>query len=318
METFNVFISTLAAIVLFLYSLSGFSKELQEAGAEKLPLWLGRITGHRLSGFGLGVLLTALIQSSSAVTSITVSLVDAGVISFVNSLAVLIGANLGSTFTAWLVAFKLDHLGSWLLVLGVLLGALPFRIKLLGKSIFYLGLILFSLQQISIALKPLSNDPEIIAWLAGVESLWAGILIGMVLTALIQSSSVTTGLTIILAGQGLLTLPTAFAIIVGCNIGTTSTALIASFSLSQSAKNTALANLIFNALGLIIFVPFIYPVANWLSGFALNISYEVAFAHLIFNLGLSLIGLPFIEPLSRLVLRLSSIPKNGFANGKKS
>jgi phosphate:Na+ symporter len=262
MAIFNTIISILAAIILFLFSLGGFSRELQEVGADRRRLWLSKVTQNRFGGFFLGIILTALIQSSSAVTSITVSLVDAEVISFANSLAVLIGSNLGTTFTAWLVAFKLENLGSWLLVLGTLLSLVPFRIKLIGKSIFYLGLILFSLQEINSSLKPLSQNPEVIFWLSKVDNLFLGILIGAVLTALLQSSSVTTGLTIILASQEMLSLPAAFAIVVGCNIGTTSTALLASISLSKSAKRTATANLIFNFAGLLFFVPSLRPTAN--------------------------------------------------------
>ncbi|WP_051203567.1 Na/Pi cotransporter family protein [Hugenholtzia roseola] len=305
MTYFHTFISILAALVLFLHSLAGFSKELQELGAEKLQAWLGKITQNRLGGFGLGILLTTLIQSSSAVTSITVSLVDAGVISFFDSLAVLMGANLGTTFTAWLVAFKLHNLGSILLVVGMGLGFLPFRIRLAGKSIFYLGLILFSLELISLALEPLAKDQTILGFLSEIDRLWVGIFIGIVVTILVQSSSVTTGLSIILASQDLLSLPAALAIVIGSNIGTTSTALFASLSLSESAKNAALANTLFNLIGLAIFIPFIGLLAQFLIATELEISYQIALAHLIFNLSISLIGLPLLKPLGKLVLLLN-------------
>ncbi|WP_041264037.1 Na/Pi symporter [Bernardetia litoralis] len=157
MGIFNTLITVVAAITLFLFSLRGFSKELQELGADNLNIWLAKITKNRLSGFLLGAVITAIIQSSSAVSSIIVALVDSSVISFYNSLSILIGANLGTTFTAWLIAFKLDNLGSILLILGSVISIIPLKVRLVGKSIFYLGLILFSLQQISTTLKPLSN-----------------------------------------------------------------------------------------------------------------------------------------------------------------
>jgi phosphate:Na+ symporter len=305
MTTFNAFIAIVATISLFLFSLRGFSKELQAHGAERLKNWLSKITANRFSGFLLGALLTAVIQSSSAVTSITVSLVDSGVIAFFNSLAVLVGANVGTSFTAWLVAFKLDFLGSWLIVIGTIIGLLPHRIHLAGKSIFYLGLILFSLQLISHTLEPLSGRPEVLSILMKSDNIIIGILAGMVVTAVVQSSSVTTGLTIILAGQGFLGLPGAIAIVIGCNLGTTSTALLASMSLSKNAKNVAIANLLLNAIGLLVFLPFIYWFTKMIGSMQLAIVYQIAMAHLLFNLVLAAIALVSLNPFSKLILRIT-------------
>jgi len=305
MTTFNAIIAIVATISLFLFSLRGFSKELQAHGAERLKNWLSKITSNRFSGFLLGALLTAVIQSSSAVTSITVSLVDSGVIAFFNSLAVLVGANVGTSFTAWLVAFKLDFLGSWLLVIGTIISLVPHRIHLAGKSIFYLGLILFSLQLISHTLEPLSESPEVLSILMESDNILIGILAGMVVTALVQSSSVTTGLTIILAGQGFLGLPGAVAIVIGCNLGTTSTALLASMSLSKNAKNVAIANLLLNAIGLLVFLPFIYWFTKLIASMQLAIVYQIAMAHLIFNLVLAAIALVTLKPFSRLILKIT-------------
>lgn len=306
MGAFNTLITVVAAITLFLFSLRGFSKELQELGAEKLNIWLTKITKNRLSGFLLGALITAIIQSSSAVSSITVALVDSSVISFYNSLSILIGANLGTTFTAWLVAFKLDNLGSILLILGTIISIIPFRVRLVGKSIFYLGLILFSLQQISIALKPLSDNNEFIEWLGKADTIAIGILAGALITAIVQSSSVTTGLTIILSSQGLLGLTGAIAIVVGSNLGTTSTALLASISLSPNAKRAAIANLIFNALGLLIFIPITPFFVSLIEQLDTTLDYQVATAHLIFNLVVSLFALALLTPVARFLNKSST------------
>lgn len=305
MTTFNTIIAIVAAISLFLFSLGGFSKELQTLGAEKLKVWLAKVTANRFGAFLLGASLTAIIQSSSAVTSITVALVDAGVIQFFNSLGVLVGSNLGTTFTAWLVAFKLDNLGSWLIVAGTVAGFLPTKIHLFGKSIFYLGLILFSLQLINNALKPISAEPEIIELLSKADFIPFGILAGMIVTAVVQSSSVTTGLTIILASQGLLNIEGAIAIVLGSNLGTTSTALLASASLSKSAKNTAVANFVFNFLGLVMFLPFIGVFTKLISSLNLDISFQVATGHLFFNLLVSVVTLPLLRPLSNFVLKIT-------------
>ncbi|MCC5944908.1 MAG: Na/Pi cotransporter family protein [Bernardetiaceae bacterium] len=310
MSLFNTAITAVAAITLFLFSLRGFSKELQELGADKLNVWLTKITKNRLQGFLLGALITAIIQSSSAVSSITVALVDSGVISFYNSLSILIGANLGTTFTAWLVAFKLDNLGSILLILGTVVSIIPFRVQLVGKSIFYLGLILFSLQQISIALKPLSDNPEFVSWLGRADHIAIGIIAGTVITAVVQSSSVTTGLTIILSSQGLLGLTGAIAIVVGSNLGTTSTALLASLSLSRNAKRAAVANLIFNVLGLLVFIPVTPFFIRLIEQIDTSLDYQVAIGHLIFNLVVSFFALALLTPVARFLTKEKTNSEN--------
>ncbi len=306
MDTFNTVIAILATLSLFLFSLRGFSKELQKLGAENLQRWLTKVTSNRFSAFLLGAVLTAVIQSSSVVSSITVALVDAGVIGFFNSLGVLLGAKVGTSFTAWLVAFELSFLGSWLLVAGMIITLVPMRIKLVGKSVFYLGFILFSLELIKNGLAPLSESPEILEWLKQADKLALGLLIGAVVTAMMQSSSVTIGLAIILAGQGLLGLPGAIAIVVGSNLGTTSTALLASISLSSWAKKAAFANLLLNLMGLVLFVPFLPLFVQFIDNLQLEITYQVAVAHLMFNLILAVLGLIFLRQFSRLSLYLSS------------
>lgn len=308
MGTFNTVIAILATISLFIFSLKGFSKELQKLGSENLHRWLTKVTSNRFSGFFLGAILTAVVQSSSVVSSITVALVDAGVIGFFNSLGVLVGANVGTSFTAWLVAFKLSHLGSWLLVGGMIISLFPNRTHLVGKSVFYLGLILFSLQQINAVLQPLSSDPMVLSWLSHADQLALGLLAGAIVTAIVQSSSVTTGLTIILAGQELLGLQGAVAIVIGSNLGTTSTALLASASLSAWAKKVAVANLLLNFFGLLLFLPFIGLFTHLINSFSVDIMYQIALAHLIFNLVLAVISLLLLNPFSKFVLWIADRP----------
>jgi len=305
MNTFNVIIAIIATVSLFIFGMQGFSKELQKAGADKLKAWISTVTENRISGFLLGAVLTALIQSSSVVTSITVAMVDAGVITFFNSLSVLVGANLGSTFTAWLVAFKVDNLGSYLLVLGTLISIVPFRINLAGKAIFYLGLILFSLEQINLTLEPLSSRVEIAEWLSKADVILIGVLAGIVVTAVLQSSSVTTGLVIVLAGQNLLGLGGAIAIVIGSNLGTTATGILASISLSKTAKDAALANFTFNFVGLLLFLPFIQWFTLLITQLDLNVTYQIASAHLLFNFVVSIVALPLLKPMSKWVLKMS-------------
>ena len=147
--------ATISAIVLFIYGLQGFSRELQTVGGLALRSWLGRVTASRWLGFAVGALATAVVQSSSAITSLTAALVDASVISFRASLGVLLGSNVGTTATAWLVSLKLTAIGPFFIVLGTLMSVLPKRISIAGKAVFYFGLIFFALDLISGELMPL-------------------------------------------------------------------------------------------------------------------------------------------------------------------
>lgn len=307
MTVLHSIFAVLSAIILFIYGLQGFSRELQAAGGAALQSWLERVTKNRLLGFSIGAFATVFVQSSSAITSLTVALVDASVLSFRASLSVLLGANVGTTVTAWLVAFKLTEIGPIFIVLGALISATYKRMAILGKAIFYFGLIFFALDLISAALKPISALPIFIEWisLAGVPIL--GILIGFVFTAIVQSSSVTTGVAILLSQQGVLPAEAAISIVVGANIGSTSTALLASVGMNNTARATAKANFVFNLVGGIIFYPFLQDFGLMIVGWIKDPGMSVAVAHLIFNLTIALfiiILLDWVEPpLHKLLMR---------------
>lgn len=303
MEILKTVIIIISAIVLFIHGLQNFSKEIQHVGAEKLRQWIGKITQTRLGGFLLGGLATAVIQSSSAVSSITVSLVDSGVITFSESLAILLGTNVGTTATAWIVTLKSDLIGPFFIVLGTIISMVPTRIATVGKSIFYFGFIFFSLDLISDAIEPLKNNPQLVTILMQAQNPFLGVLYGIVITAMVQSSSVVSGLTIILISQGILTLDAAIPIIIGANIGTTSTALIASMKLSSTAKLTALSNFFFNLSGVVL----VFPFMKLLESAALYLSdtptIQVAYAHLIFNLVIAVFFLILLKPIYKLLIK---------------
>lgn len=295
MSLLQTLIAVFATIALFLHGLNGFSKEVKDVGSEYFKTLLKKITNNRFGGFAFGILLTAIIQSSSAVSSITVALVDACVIPFANSLAVMLGANVGTTSTAWLVTLKVGQIAPVFIVLGTIIGMIPARIQTAGKSIFYFGLILFSLELISHALDPISSDPRIADILKYADTRILGVLAGVVVTALVQSSSVITGLSIILAQQGVLSTEGAIAIIIGSNVGTTSTALIASLAMQASAKLAARANFLFNLFGVIVCYPFIGGFDNLAAYLTDDVGFQVAFAHLFFNIVISIMMLPIIK-----------------------
>jgi phosphate:Na+ symporter len=288
MSNFRIFLSIASAIVLFLYGLGAFSDEIQTVGGETLKKWLGRLTEKRWLGLLLGALATAIVQSSSAVTALTVALVDAGSMSFRSSLGVLLGANIGTTSTAWLVSLKLTSIGPFFIIFGTLLSALPTRFKILGKAVFYFGFIFFSLDVVSYTLKPLAQNTVFTEVLSRSSTPLMGVLAGALVTAIVQSSSITTGLCILLVQQNLLAATAAIPIVIGANIGTTATALVASINMQRTARRVALANLCFNAFGVALFLPFLGWFASRVVEFAGEPGMAVAWAQLIFNIVMSL------------------------------
>jgi Na/Pi-cotransporter len=302
MSGLNVFFAAVSAVLLFLYGLQGFSRELQTAGGTLLQAWLGRVTRNRWLAFVIGAFATALVQSSSAVSALTVALVESGVISFRSSLGVLLGANVGTTATAWLVSFKLTGIGPVFITLGALLSALPLRARIAGKPVFYFGLIFLALDLISNGLQPLQQKPAFQQWLSYATQPWLGVLMGAAFTALVQSSSVTSGLAILMVQQGILPPQSAIPLVVGANVGSTSTALIASIGMRPVARAAAVANQLFNASGALLFLPFLTPLSMALIALTGEPGTAVALAHLVFNLSIALVFLPALNTVGPLFL----------------
>lgn len=298
-STFQLFVLILSALLLFLYGLENFSKELQRLGEDRLPRLLERATRHRLGGLLLGAVVTAVVQSSSAVTALIVALVNAGTLSFSSSLAVLLGTNVGTTATAWLVSYKLTAIGPYLIVLGGLLTMLPFAIRVAGRAIFYFGFIFFSLDLVGQSLAPLEQASWLQDALAMGRTPWIGVLMGAGITLLLQSSSVVSGLTIVLVQQSVLPPEAAVAIVVGANAGTTVTALIASIPMDRFARRSAQMNTLFNVGGVLLLLPWIAPFAQWALRVGETPAQSVAVAHLSFNLGLALLFLPMVGWLGK-------------------
>lgn len=303
--------SVISAIALFLYGLSGFARELLDAGGQRLQAFLARATANRFAAALLGALFTAFIQSSSAVTSLAIALVDRRVLGFTAALGVLLGANVGTTATAWLVSLKLTALGPIALSVGALTSALaPMRWKPLGKVLFYFGVVLFTLDMIGTALMPLRDSPAIVELLSRANAPWIGVLTGIGITALLQSSSVTTGLAVVLVQQQVLSAEAAIYLVVGSNIGTTVTGMIASALMGALARKTALINTGFKVLGAAMFAPMLVLFAQTVARLSPTPEMAVAWAHLVFNLVSSVLFLVFlplyVAPLERWARPLAS------------
>lgn len=312
MKDIQIVIAALASIILFVFGLENFSKEVQRITGERFRKFISRATSKPVIGVLIGAIVTAFIQSSSATSIIAISLVNAGVLSFKNSVGIIFGSNVGTTLTAQLVAFKLTSFAPIFLILGFLLSFARNKFSVFGKTLFYFGFVFFSLNLISDAIAPLQNDPRIVELLTQKRSPLWGVLIGMLVTAVVQSSSVTTGLSIIFVQQGLMSLENAIPIVMGANVGTTATALISMVSMDIAAKKTALAHFLFNFGGVLLFLPVIYSFQTGLPFLTGRPAVDLANFHLVFNLSTSLAFILFLGPFTRFIDRVMGEGKMDF------
>lgn len=304
MVPWEIVFAVVPGLILFFYGIENFSREILAVAKGSFATILGRVTERPILGALLGAAVTALVQSSAATTIITVNLVNTGTLSFVQSLGIIIGSNVGTTVTAQLVAFKMTAFGQVLIPVGFLVGIFGRRYRFLGKPLFYFGLVFFSLNLISTALVPFQNNPELIGLVTEYSALPLAILIGFLVTTMVQSSAVTTGLAVILAQQGLLTLPQAIPLLLGANIGSTTTTLIASSRMNLYSRRAAVAHFIFNLGGVLLILPFLVPFTDLVMAIGGSEAQMVANAHLTFNLIAAAVFLLFIGRFGRIVERL--------------
>ncbi len=304
MELLHTIIAGVTAVILFVFGLENFSREIESISGERFRKFLGEATRLPVVGLLIGALVTALIQSSSATSVITISLVNAGVLSFKSSMGVIFGTNVGTTVTAQLVAFKLTAYAPVIIIAGFALSMIRSRWSIFGKSIFYFGFVFFSLNLISAALSPLQENETVIRLLTEPQPILVAILFGAGFTALVQSSSVTTGLAIIFTQQGILGLENAIPLIMGANIGTTVTALIAVLAMDVAAKKTALCHMFFNVGGVLLFLPLLIIFGDRINQIDADPALVLANVHLIFNVATSVVFLILINQMSNLIDRI--------------
>lgn len=265
------FLGLLGAVGLFLYGMKVMSEGLQKAAGDRLRNILSAMTRNRFTGLLTGCAITALIQSSSASTVMVVSFVNAGLMTLAQSMAVIFGANVGTTFTAWIIAlfgFKVDVSVAVLPLIAlavVLLFTNKSKAKSIGEFLIGFAFLFMGLNMISDYVPDLQSNPEMFEVLRQYASMGFGsiiifLLVGMVVTAIIQSSAATFAIVLIMCSKGWITFELACAVVLGSNIGTTITPLLASMSGNVAAKRTAMGHLLFNLLGtvwcLCVFVPF--------------------------------------------------------------
>lgn len=301
MENIHILMAGLTAIILFIFGLENFSQEVERISGERFRKSIGKATRLPIIGVLIGAVVTGVIQSSSATSVITIGLVNAGVLSFKSSVGIIFGSNIGTTITAQLVAFKLTAFAPVIIILGFLLSMMRSRASIFGRAVFYFGFVFFALNLISSSLQPLQSNPALVELLSKPQNPLLAILIGCVFTAIVQSSSVTTGLAIIFTQQGILGLENAVPLIMGANIGTTATALLAMFNMDAAAKKTALSHFLFNVGGVLIFLPVLLLYGHKLSELSQEPAIALATIHFIFNVVVTLLFVILINPFTRLI-----------------
>jgi len=311
MTSFLTIVSFIGGLVLLLYGLILSGRGLEEAVGIRLRGLLAKVTQNRLMGVAFGALLTAVIQSSSATTVLLVRLTNAGILSLVQAIPILLGADIGTTFTVQLIALDIHALAPIIMAIGFLIhsGAKRKTGKSIGAAILGFGFIFFGLHIIAIAIREIPSSPRLLGGVLFISQ-WPILLLlfAALLTAIFHSSAATLGIALVMGAEGLLNLEGAIPIILGANIGTCAPAFLASFKGSIEAKRVAVAHILSKFLGVLLIAPFITPFAVYVSGTAETLPRQIANAHTLFNFFLLFLFLPVLTPFSRFVTRLMAAP----------
>ncbi len=295
----------LGGLALFLHGMNVMTEGLKAAAGSRMKSFLKGMTRNRWTSLSAGAGITAVIQSSSVTTVLAVGFVSAGLLSFQSTLGLILGANLGTTITAQIIAFKITS-ASWLMIAFGYLFSVAFEkksYKHFGTIILGLGLVFLGMNVMSEATAPLKSFDPFIDVMKGLDNYFLGILLGTVFTAAVQSSSATTGVVIVLASQGLVGVEAGIAIIFGANIGTCVTAVLSALGKPRAAMRVAISHVFINVAGVLIWFAFIRQLADVVETLSAGSqARQIANAHTIFNLANTLVFIWFVHPVSRLVL----------------
>ncbi|NLW39689.1 MAG: Na/Pi cotransporter family protein [Tissierellia bacterium] len=304
----DIALPVLGGLGLFLYGMNLMGTGLQKAAGERLKRLIEILTNNKLMGVIVGALVTMVIQSSSATTVMVIGFVNAGLMTLHQAVGVIFGANIGTTVTAQLIAFNLTDLAPLAVAAGVAiwLVASNKKTKNVAEILIGFGILFIGMDMMGGGLKPLADNPVFSNIMIRLEDPFLGILVGLGLTTLIQSSSASIGLLQALASQGLININIAFPILFGDNIGTTTTAMISSIGANKTAKRAAVLHFLFNLIGTIIFMTIL---RNPIEAIVLKISpndiqRQIANAHTLFNLINVIIQLPFSNLLVKAAIKI--------------
>ncbi len=306
-------------LALFLLGMEMMTDNLKAAAGTRMKDFLGKLTTNRFTGALTGAAVTAVIQSSSVTTVLVVGFVSAGLMTLSQSIGVIMGANIGTTITAQIVAFKVTKLAMVLIAVGfgmTFFGKLE-RTRQYGGIFLGLGLVFFGMSVMSEAMNPLRSYEPFLEFMTHMEKPLYGILVGGAFTALVQSSSATTGIVIVMASQGFISLPAGIALALGANVGTCVTAMLASLGKPRIAVRAAAVHVLFNVLGVMVWLGLIDQLAEWaasispqqdhlvgMARLAAETPRQIANANTLFNVVNTTLFIGFTGPFGRLVTYL--------------
>ena len=316
-ELLQIGLGLLGGLALFLYGMNLMSSSLQEAAGERMRSILAAVTKNPVIGVLAGAMATAVLQSSSATTVMTIGFVAAGLMGLRQAIPIIMGANIGTTITAQIIAFKLSDYVLGIVLVGFLIMTLAKQkqVKLSGTAIFGFGLLFLGIDTMGGVMKPLADNPvftDMIAQVTGVPIL--GVLVGTFMTLVVQSSSATIAVLQNFAAQpgadgaSVIGLEGAIPILLGDNLGTCITALLASVGQSRDAKRVALSHCVFNLSGCLLFVWLVGPFASVVAAIPPTgaeidiIARQIANAHTLFNVSMTLLWLPCVSLMVRIVM----------------
>lgn len=299
----------IGGLALFLFGMDIMTRALRQVAGASMKSILARMTGNRFTGLAAGAIVTAIIQSSSVTTVLLVGFISAGLMTMGQSVAVILGANIGTTITAQILAFNVTALALPVLSLGFFVSFIAKNksTREKGRIVLGLGMVFFGMAIMSDSMRPLRSYAPFLDFMVSLDNVLLAALVGAGFTAVVQSSSATTGILIVMAGQGLIALEPAVALALGANIGTCVTALLASIGAPREALRAALVHTLFNVAGVLIWIGFVDPLADMArmispEGSAHSaIPRQLANVHTFFNIANALIFVGFTSQLTRLV-----------------
>jgi phosphate:Na+ symporter len=307
MDVLAVAFGTIGGFAIFLYALHTLSASLEKSAGEKIKQVLAKLTGNPVKGCFLGAFTATILQSSSLTMVVLIGLINAGILTLKQGIGVMLGSEIGTTVTAQLIAFKIGVYFLPLIAFGFFLSSLAKngKYKNIGQMIMSFGLIYLGMDIMTSSIQPLQNEPGLSDFLFtfGQFPIY-GLIAGIAVTALFQSSAALVGLVISLGANDLITLPAAIAMVLGANIGTCVGELFAVIGSSLSSKRLALAQLAVNVFGILLFFPFIANFSGFLETISSDLPRQIANAHTIFNVTVTLIMLPLTGVLVAVLKRL--------------
>ncbi|NLC54631.1 MAG: Na/Pi cotransporter family protein [Erysipelothrix sp.] len=302
------FLIVMSGLGLFLFGINTVGEQLKNIAGNRMKSLIDRYTTNPIKGIFVGIIVTALMQSSSATTALVISLVRSGLMSLGQAIGIFMGSNIGTTVTAILIGFNISRIAPYAIVIGAFMELFAKRQKTLNyaRLLIAFGALFFGLSLMGDGLKVLADMPVFtqFATTLSTNKLYS-LLLGIFMTMLIQSSSATIGILQTLYGQGILTLNASIPILFGANIGTTITAVLSSIGGTKESKKTAVAHISFNLFGTLLFMlslPYFTKLVQIGSAYlGLNKLMEIAFAHFIFNVTTTLLLVPFIKQIESFV-----------------